>query len=555
MNPKIYISVFLLNILSALPVFSQVFTYTNANQFLSCEKNVYYFEDKTKGLNFENIHKLPDKAFKKSADSTVNFGITESVIWVYFDLKNFTNECLYLSIPLIQKADVFLISENDSLTIFETGIARPFQNRFLKTYNNNISIGFHPKRIYLKLSSNGLILMPLAVGSIKATVDFYHNRDALCYLLLGIVLAIGLYNFILFFTLRDRIFIIYFLYSITSFLLIAQFEGLSVELFKNSSLKINETNHLFSFIPYLLVVHWFIIEFLELKQTLPKIYNLLKITFSFLVLAGIIELLGISYIWSDNIVIYTFVAFIILAIWGGIQRYTQGLIAAKYYLFAFGWLFLGIIAMVLIKINMLSVGVFAESTSLLYFGIVGENIFFSFAIAYRFNILRQEVLQANRLAMSRLHDNEIQQENFEKQIANHLQAQSKSNQKLPDIETFMSLLKDLPKKVERISISTLEGVIFIPVDDIVRVEAMGNYTTLHLSNKKKFTASKSIGDLEILLLAYNNFFKINRSYIINVNFVERYLRGEGGSVVLADGSEIGVSRNTKAEFLEKFNLN
>lgn len=78
--------------MSVIPLFSQVFTYANDNQTLSCEKNTYYFEDKTKGLNFENIHKLPDKAFKKSADSTVNFGITESVIWVYFDLKNFTDE-------------------------------------------------------------------------------------------------------------------------------------------------------------------------------------------------------------------------------------------------------------------------------------------------------------------------------------------------------------------------------------------------------------------------------------------------------------------------------
>lgn len=51
-----------------------------------------------------------------------------------------------------------------------------------------------------------------------------------------------------------------------------------------------------------------------------------------------------------------------------------------------------------------------------------------------------------------------------------------------------------------------------------------------------------------------HFFRTHKSHIVNLNCVERYIRGEGGSVVLQDGTEIGVSRTAKAELLSRLRI-
>jgi two-component system, sensor histidine kinase LadS len=56
------------------------------------------------------------------------------------------------------------------------------------------------------------------------------------------------------------------------------------------------------------------------------------------------------------------------------------------------------------------------------------------------------------------------------------------------------------------------------------------------------------------MLDKNDFLRIHKSHIVNINFVERYIRGEGGMVIMPDGAEVSVSRTMKAELLEKLNI-
>ncbi|GAA4469271.1 LytTR family DNA-binding domain-containing protein [Nibrella saemangeumensis] len=121
---------------------------------------------------------------------------------------------------------------------------------------------------------------------------------------------------------------------------------------------------------------------------------------------------------------------------------------------------------------------------------------------------------------------------------------------------FQYLLKSLrgePEKVKKLPIATMDGILLLPLSDIIRIEAMGSYTAFYCSKKQKIVASKSISEFDHL--CHNDtFFKVHKSHIINLNFVEKYIRGEGGSVILADGSEVGVSRRSKAELLERLFL-
>jgi two-component system LytT family response regulator len=103
---------------------------------------------------------------------------------------------------------------------------------------------------------------------------------------------------------------------------------------------------------------------------------------------------------------------------------------------------------------------------------------------------------------------------------------------------------------EKIALPTSEGLRFVKVEDIIRCESDNNYTNFFLKNGEKVLVTKTLKDYEETL-SDSNFIRIHQSHLINLAYVERYIKGEGGSVVMSDGSEVEVSRRRKETFLEK----
>jgi two-component system, LytTR family, response regulator len=123
----------------------------------------------------------------------------------------------------------------------------------------------------------------------------------------------------------------------------------------------------------------------------------------------------------------------------------------------------------------------------------------------------------------------------------------------PDIYLLTQALREAQVTTAKLSIPTTEGLLLIPISEIVRLEGSGSYAVIHTSTKQKIVASKNLSEFEELLAAQPHFFRIHKSHLINLNHVVRYLRGEGGSVILSDGSEAEVARRRKEEFLERLN--
>lgn len=101
----------------------------------------------------------------------------------------------------------------------------------------------------------------------------------------------------------------------------------------------------------------------------------------------------------------------------------------------------------------------------------------------------------------------------------------------------------------KIPISSLNGIELIEVEQIIRCESDGNYTTIVLP-QRKVTVSKTLKEIEKQLTDFPYFFRLHNSHLVNLNHVSKYIRGEGGSVVLTNNEEIGVSRSKKLELLE-----
>ena len=130
----------------------------------------------------------------------------------------------------------------------------------------------------------------------------------------------------------------------------------------------------------------------------------------------------------------------------------------------------------------------------------------------------------------------------------------------PGSSNFMNQRLDLMKQVynnpnvfTKISISALDGIHFIDLKDIVRFEAVNNYTYIFLKEGEKITASKTIKLYE-QQLASANFYRVHKSHVINLNYMRKYVKGDGGYLVMDDGMRIEVSRRRRPAFLERIKL-
>jgi two-component system LytT family response regulator len=104
------------------------------------------------------------------------------------------------------------------------------------------------------------------------------------------------------------------------------------------------------------------------------------------------------------------------------------------------------------------------------------------------------------------------------------------------------------KQIQRISIPTADGLEFINLADIVYLEANDNYTNIYLLSKQKLLVSRTLKNFEDILPP-EIFLRIHHATIINKSFVAKYIRGDGGQVVMKSGTVLDVSKRKKTGFL------
>lgn len=136
---------------------------------------------------------------------------------------------------------------------------------------------------------------------------------------------------------------------------------------------------------------------------------------------------------------------------------------------------------------------------------------------------------------------------------NKLIAKKKNKQRQQQFDFLFNSLKSNNQLNNKITIATTEGIVFIEVADILYCEASGSYTTLHLKNNDKLLSSKTLKDFEEML-EQHPFFRVHHSYLISLNDIKRYIKGDGGTVILSNKTEVPVSKRKKDDFLKKLKL-
>jgi two-component system LytT family response regulator len=117
------------------------------------------------------------------------------------------------------------------------------------------------------------------------------------------------------------------------------------------------------------------------------------------------------------------------------------------------------------------------------------------------------------------------------------------------VESKIDVLISNITSLEKIALPASDGIRFIKISEIIRCESDNNYTLFYLTTKEKILVSKTLKDFE-LLLSGSKFYRVHKSHLVNLKFIAKYIPGEGGYLILEDGSHVDVSRRKKEGLLK-----
>ncbi len=118
-------------------------------------------------------------------------------------------------------------------------------------------------------------------------------------------------------------------------------------------------------------------------------------------------------------------------------------------------------------------------------------------------------------------------------------------------QKISALKENLNNVLKKLALPTGEGFIFVEISSILRCEASGNYSQFYFIDGSKILVSKTLKTFEEILDDFN-FFRINRSNIINLSHIKKYGRQKNATITMTDGNVLTLSERRKDDFLKRF---
>ena len=138
-----------------------------------------------------------------------------------------------------------------------------------------------------------------------------------------------------------------------------------------------------------------------------------------------------------------------------------------------------------------------------------------------------------------------------------LQAAIEKSRELLDLQNYKQQLETLQanyentdSKPQRLAIPVGNGYQFVAPNDILWLKAEGSYCHIALTNERKLLVSKRLGAIYDLL-EHARLFRCGRSYVVNLDYVEKFERNDGGVLTMQGGEQITLPKDLRASFLEK----
>ncbi|MDC6366104.1 MULTISPECIES: LytR/AlgR family response regulator transcription factor [Flavobacteriaceae] len=116
------------------------------------------------------------------------------------------------------------------------------------------------------------------------------------------------------------------------------------------------------------------------------------------------------------------------------------------------------------------------------------------------------------------------------------------------IDTLMQSLSKGGNKQEKICLATTAGMEFIAIEDIILCKADGSYTSFILRDKSSLLVSKHLKEYENLL-SDQQFMRVHNSYLINLNEVKKYIKSDGGYIIMSNDMHVSISPRKKEDLI------
>jgi two-component system LytT family response regulator len=104
-------------------------------------------------------------------------------------------------------------------------------------------------------------------------------------------------------------------------------------------------------------------------------------------------------------------------------------------------------------------------------------------------------------------------------------------------------------RTKKIVLTTMDSVFIYPIDEIVRCESQRNYTLFYIKNEKDLLVSTTLGEYENLLTEYG-FFRSHHSHLINLKHLKKFVKTDGGYIVMNDGANVPLAQRKKEQFMK-----
>lgn len=316
-------------------------------------KNVTYYEDKSAGLSLQQIQVLfKTGQFKAGKTDILNLGNTKSAMWIRMEYTGNGEERNYLvlDVPNIEYIDLYVSTDN-GLFHRVAGSVLPSSPGVTVTNNFIFELPIQkekstPDTIWLRLKTNNILLVPIKMATSENFAQGKSVKNSLEVMYIGILLTLFLFNLFLYFSIKDKTYLYYCFYVLSiAIYVVTYLRGYGYLFGYEARAMLNLYPHLFLSISLIASI-LFSQKLLNLKSIAPawiKVCNLLLVCCMVMFFTS---LFGFKSISATLAQVMSIVCAVIL--WSsGIAAYRKGHKEARYYLLAWSFIALTVVAVVL----------------------------------------------------------------------------------------------------------------------------------------------------------------------------------------------------------------
>ncbi|MFN8439104.1 MAG: 7TM diverse intracellular signaling domain-containing protein [Cytophagales bacterium] len=408
------------------------------NHSISCAKNIDTVIIASENKNYSDylLHKNEIGFVQNNTNSTLQNIINSNFepinqlnqkytgnYWVKISVKNINpqnnNWVLLQGDPHVGNLKIYELSPDGKLVLkTQGGFEIPFELR--KYYTNSIATSIHLpynkcKTFYLNYNSTNPFSFKIAFQSEQFFSKYTISEYFILGIYYGIILVMALYNLSIFMSVRDKVYLYYVLYAVSTLVFNTSNDTMGFQFIWPNNPIINNSIYVISNLLFVVSIYLYSSSFLNLNRSYKKQNLYIVIAIIFYVIFVLLD----QFIFHTNWFLFVVIIPFSIIFGTAIYVYKNGYSPARYFIAGFSGLFIGLITFILMEksvINSNVITVYAFNLGLLI-----EVFFFSRAIGDRFRFLKIEKEKTDQLIIEKLKENETLKDKLNKELENAVQ--------------------------------------------------------------------------------------------------------------------------------------